>query len=247
MKAVGVIPARWASTRLPGKVLIDIAGKPLIQHVWERAKKAKKLSDVIIACDEQHVVDRAKAFGASAVLTSKDHPSGSDRVAEAAAKTDAEIIVNIQGDEPLISHKLIDGLVTALEKDADAVVATAVKRIGTTEEFNNPNVVKVVLDKNGHALYFSRAAIPFHRDGKPAHLSRYFKHLGIYAYRRKFLFDYCKWPKSFLEEEEKLEQLRVLEAGSKIKCVETDTETIGVDTADDVVKVVDHLKAHSNL
>jgi len=247
MKAVGVIPARWASTRLPGKMLVDIAGKPLIQRVWEQVKKAKTLSDVIVACDETHVVERARAFGANAVLTSHDHPSGSDRVAEAAAKTDAEIVVNIQGDEPLIAPELIDGLVDALSKDARAVMATAVKRIKTAEEFGNPNVVKVVIDQDGHALYFSRASIPFKRDGAPAEFSKYFKHLGIYAYRREFLFTFCKLPKSFLEQEEKLEQLRVLEAGYKIKCVETDFETIGVDTAEDVARVVQCLKTKSNL
>jgi 3-deoxy-manno-octulosonate cytidylyltransferase (CMP-KDO synthetase) len=247
MKALGVIPARWASTRLPGKVLIDIAGKPLIQHVWERAKKARRLADVIIACDEPHVVDRARAFGAHAVLTAKDHPSGSDRVAEAARKSDADIIVNIQGDEPLIAPKLIDGLVDALAKDGAAAVATAVKRIAGEEEFRNPNVVKVVIDQKGNALYFSRASIPFKRDGKPSDFSKYFRHLGIYAYRRDFLFSYCQWPKSFLEQEECLEQLRVLEAGYRIKCVETDVETIGVDTPEDVIRVASYLEANANI
>jgi len=247
MKALGVIPARLGSTRLPEKILRLIGGKPMIQHVWERAKRAKRLSDVVIACDEPHVVERARDFGANALLTSRDHPSGSDRVAEAVKKTDADIVVNIQGDEPLIAPELIDGVVEALTKDASAVVATAIKRVRTAEEFNNPNVVKVVADKNGSALYFSRAAIPFRRDGVRSDFSKCFKHLGIYAYRRKFLFDYCQWPKSFLEREECLEQLRVLEAGYRIKCVETDFETIGVDTAEDVERVVQFLKANPNL
>ncbi len=247
MKAIGVIPARWASTRLPGKVLVDINGKPMLQHVWERAQRARKLSEVIVACDEPHVLERAKAFKANAVLTAKSHASGSDRVAEAAAKTSAEIIVNIQSDEPFIQPRLIDQLVEALEKDAVAVMATPIKRIASEEEFRNPNVVKAVIDRSGNALYFSRAAIPFKRDGKPSDFSRYFRHLGLYAYRRDFLFSYCTWPKSFLEQEESLEQLRVLEAGYRIKCVETDIETIGVDTPEDVFKAINYLKANPNV
>ncbi len=247
MRAVGIIPARWASTRLPGKILVDIGGKPMVQHVWERAKRAAKLCDVIIACDEQHVADRAQAFGAHTVLTSKNHPSGSDRVAEAARGIEAEIIVNIQSDEPFIQPQLIDRLVEALEKDQVAVVATPVKRIVSEVEYSNTNVVKVVLDQNWNAIYFSRATIPFRREGRPPDLSKYFKHLGIYAYRREFLFRYCQLPKSFLEQEECLEQLRVLEAGYRIKCVETDAQTIGVDTAEDVARAVNFLKANPNL
>ena len=242
MKAIGVLPARWASTRLPGKVLIDICGKPLVQHVWERVRKCKRLSEVIIACDEAHVLERCKAFGANAVLTSRDHPSGSDRVAEAVSRSDADIIVNIQADEPLIEPGLIDDLVLALENDEASVLATPIKRLVKAEDFNNPNIVKVVVDVNGHALYFSRAAIPFKRDGKPADYTRYFRHLGLYAYRRDFLFMYCQWPKSFLEQEECLEQLRVLEAGYKIKCVETDVEAVGVDAPEDVQKVINLLR-----
>lgn len=247
MIALGVIPARWASTRLPGKVLVDIGGKPMVQHVWERAKRSKKLFDVVIACDEEHVLERVKAFGANAVLTSKDHLSGSDRVAEAAAKINAGIIVNIQSDEPFIQPQLIDRLVEALEKDTVPVMATPVKRIASDEEFRNPNIVKVVIDKSSNALYFSRAGIPFRRDGATADFSKYFKHLGIYAYRREFLYIFCKWPRSFLEEEEKLEQLRALEAGCRIRCVETDIETIGVDTPEDVLRAVNFMKANPNL
>ncbi|MBF0485259.1 MAG: 3-deoxy-manno-octulosonate cytidylyltransferase [Candidatus Omnitrophica bacterium] len=240
MALIGVIPARWASTRFPGKILADIAGKPMLQHVWERAKQAKTLTDVIIACDEEHVFEKAKSFGAHAVLTRKDHVSGSDRVAEVALQTDAKGIVNIQGDEPLIEPKLIDDLADALQKEMGAVMTTAIKRIRTAEEFNNSNIVKVVVDRTWNALYFSRAAIPFHRDGKVEDYSRCFRHLGIYAYRRDFLLDYCSWPKSFLEQEESLEQLRVLEAGYKIKTVLTDYETIGVDTPQDLKKINDY-------
>jgi 3-deoxy-manno-octulosonate cytidylyltransferase (CMP-KDO synthetase) len=243
VKAIGVIPARWASTRLPGKVLVKIAGKPMLERVWQRVKAAKGLSDVIIACDEPHVLEAAKAFGAKAVLTRKDHPSGSDRVAEAAAATDADIIVNIQADEPLIEPSLVDDLVRSLKEDKLCVLATPIKCIISADEFHDPNVVKVVVDKNGHALYFSRSPIPFKRDGAPD-VSRYFKHLGIYAYRREFLFEYCRWSKSFLEQEECLEQLRVLEAGHKIRTVETAMETIGVDTSEDVARVETYMKAH---
>ncbi|MEI8011003.1 MAG: 3-deoxy-manno-octulosonate cytidylyltransferase [Candidatus Omnitrophota bacterium] len=243
MKAVGIIPARWASTRLPGKALVPIAGKSMLRRVWERASAARELSDVIIACDEQRVLDAAVAFGAHAVMTKIDHPSGSDRVAEAAAGTDAGIIVNIQCDEPLIQPGLIDALVLDLKADPGCVLATPVKRISGVEEFHNPNVVKVVVDRNCCALYFSRAPIPFKRDGA-ADTGKYFKHLGIYAYRREFLFEFCRWPKSFLEQEEALEQLRVLEAGFKIKTVETSMEAIGVDTREDVIRVETYMKAN---
>lgn len=243
MKAVGILPARWASTRLPGKVLVPIAGKPMLERVWMRVKAARELSDVIIACDEPHVLEAAQGFGARAVMTRKDHPSGSDRAAEAAAATDADIIVNIQADEPLMDPALIDELVRSLKKDQSCVLATPVKRIGSVEEFRNPNVVKVVVDKNRCALYFSRSPIPFKRDGDPD-IKNYFKHLGMYAYRREFLFEYCRWPKSFLEQEECLEQLRVLEAGYRIKTVETGMETIGVDTPEDVIRVETYMKEH---
>jgi 3-deoxy-manno-octulosonate cytidylyltransferase (CMP-KDO synthetase) len=236
MTAIGVIPARWTSTRLPGKVLADIGGKPMLQHVWERARRSVKLSGVMVACDELNIFDAAKAFGADVVMTRKDHPSGSDRISEAAAGRDADIIVNIQGDEPFIDPGLIDALVSSLEADTVPVMATAIKRIGQKIDFLNPNIVKVVIDKKANALYFSRAPLPYHRDGEPSEYSRYFRHIGIYAYRREFLHEYCSWSKSFLEQEESLEQLRVLENGYKIKTVETSIETLGVDTPEDLVR-----------
>jgi 3-deoxy-manno-octulosonate cytidylyltransferase (CMP-KDO synthetase) len=238
VKAIGVIPARWASTRLPGKVLVDIAGKPMLQRVWQRALQCKRLTRVLIACDEPHVLQAAREFGAEAVLTRKDHPSGSDRVAEAVCNADEDIVVNIQSDEPFIDPVLIDSLVQALEQDPSAMVSTPVKRISSREDFLNPNVVKVVVDCKWRALYFSRSPIPFHRDGEPSDYSRYFRHLGLYAYRKNFLFEYCRWPKSFLEQEESLEQLRVIEAGQRILCVPTETVALGVDTKEDVEKAV---------
>ncbi len=248
MKAIGVLPARWGSTRLPGKVLINIAGKPMLQHVWERVKRCHSLSTVVIACDEKHVFDCAKSFGAEVVMTKKDHPSGSDRVAEAIAHYDSDIVVNIQADEPLIEPDLIDDLVQVLSKEPQAVISTAVQRCVSIEDFLNPNVVKVVLNQKKEALYFSRAPIPFKRDGDlvAEDVKNFFRHLGIYAYRREFLVEYCSWPKSFLEDQEKLEQLRVLEAGYRIKTVETSMHSIGVDTIEDVAKVEEYLKKTLN-
>jgi 3-deoxy-manno-octulosonate cytidylyltransferase (CMP-KDO synthetase) len=236
MTALGVIPARWSSTRLPGKALADIGGKPMIRHVWENARRSLKLTEIIIACDEPRVHAAALAFGARAVMTRQDHPSGSDRVAEAASASEADIVVNIQGDEPFIDPRLIDALVDALAADPASAMATVVKRFGSKDDFLNPNMVKVVIDRDHHALYFSRAPVPHHRDGVPSDYSRYFRHIGIYAYRRDFLLQYCAWPKSFLEQEEALEQLRVLENGHRIMTVETTIDTIGVDTPEDLEK-----------
>ena len=237
MQAVGVIPARWGSTRFAGKVLAPINGKPMIEHVWQRARQSRLLKEVIIACDDQRVVKAAEKFGAKAILTAKDHACGTDRTAEAAANVTAEIIVNIQGDEPLIHHSVIDSLVTALSKDPDCLMATAIKLIRAKDELENPNVVKVVVDAQGNALYFSRSVIPYDRDKAGIQKIKYYKHLGIYAYRRNFLLKFKDMPKSRLEQAEQLEQLRALEAGVKIKTVLTDIETIGVDTPEDLARV----------
>jgi 3-deoxy-manno-octulosonate cytidylyltransferase (CMP-KDO synthetase) len=234
MKIIGVIPARWASTRFPGKVLADLNGKPLIQHVWQQAKKAALLNDVIIACDDCRVKEASAAFGARVVMTSPDHASGTDRIAEAVKNIDADIVVNIQGDEPLIDPKVIDELAAALKDDEHCSMATVIKGITDSTQISNPNVVKVVVDRQGVALYFSRHAIPFNRDGKPLEANTYFKHLGLYAYRKEFLLGFHALPYSRLEHIEKLEQLRVLEAGYRIKTIQTDFETIGVDTPEDL-------------
>ena len=242
-KIVGVIPARLASTRLPEKVLVPLAGKPMIQHVWERAKQSKLLNDLIIACDDEKILRAARKFGGKAILTSKDHPSGSDRIAEVVRDLDVDIVINIQGDEPLIHHSVIDNVANALLNDSSAVMATVIKILDKKEDLNNPNVVKVVIDDHHHALYFSRATIPYHRQVKGP--VTYYKHLGLYAYRKDFLFVFKNLPKSKLERIEQLEQLRVLEAGYKIKTVETDRETIGVDTVEDFKKVEALLKRSS--
>ena len=237
MRTLGVIPARWGSTRFEGKVLAVIQGKPMIQHVWESAKKCRRLSDVLIACDDKRILDAAAAFGATAVMTSPKHTSGTDRIAEAVRSLKADIVVNIQGDEPLIQPKVIDDLVLGLQRDRTCVMATVIKAIENPKDLSNPNVVKVVVDIDGTAIYFSRSCIPYDRDQKAFGQVPYYKHLGLYAYRKDFLMQFNKLPKSLLERTEHLEQLRVLEAGFKIKTVETDIETIGVDTPEDLVRV----------
>lgn len=242
MKTIGVIPARYASTRLKGKVLADINGKPMIQHVWERAKKSRELQDVIIAVDDERILQKAKEFGAKAVLTAKEHASGSDRVAEAVKSLEVDVIINIQGDEPLIDPRAIDALAKAMKDDSACSMATLIKTIDDEKEINDPNVVKVVIDHQKNALYFSRAPIPYPRDQKASGSNRCYKHLGIYAYQKEFLLKFINLPKSFLEKTEQLEQLRVLEAGYKIKTVLTDMETISVDTEADLVRVREFLK-----
>jgi len=246
MKAIGVIPARWASTRFPGKVLAEIHGKPMIQYVWQQARKAKLLNDVIIACDDDRVFRVVEGFGGKAVMTSMEHPSGTDRIAEAVAGLKAEVVVNIQGDGPLISPDVIDMLVQAVLKDEDTPMATVVKRITHPEVLENPNIVKVVFNRKHEALYFSRFAIPFNRDGKSFSETACYQHLGLYAYRKDFLMKFEQLPKSLLEETEKLEQLRVLEAGYRIRVVETDYETIGVDTPEDLTKVIQMIPGEIN-
>ncbi|MFH1338278.1 MAG: 3-deoxy-manno-octulosonate cytidylyltransferase [Candidatus Omnitrophota bacterium] len=236
MDAIGVIPARYSSTRFEGKVLADIFGKPMIQHVWERAKKALLLDDVIIACDDERVFSAAREFGANCVMTAKGHLSGSDRITEVVSPIEVRVVVNIQADEPLIEPLMIDSLVEALQRDKAIYMATMVKQIKDAKEINNPNVVKVVIDKNNHVLYFSRAQIPYR--AKDAEIKPvYYKHIGLYAYTKDFLFTYKNIPSSRLEQAEKLEQLRVLEEGFRIKVIETKFETIGVDTPQDLEKI----------
>ncbi len=238
MNIIGVIPARWGSTRFPGKVLADINGKPMIQRVWEGARQAKALTEVLIASDDERVKEAATRFGAKVVMTSPELASGTDRIAQAVRDRDADIVVNIQGDEPLISGRVIDALVAGLKADPDCPMATMIKRVTDPAVMQNPNVVKVVIDRQGHALYFSRCGIPFNRDDKPFGQLTAYKHIGLYAYRKDFLMGFHQLPASKLEQTEKLEQLRVLEAGYRIKAIETDFESIGVDTPEDLKRVV---------
>ena len=237
MKVLGVIPARYKSSRFEGKVIADLAGQPMIQHVWERAKKSQRLDDVLIACDDDRVARKAKAFGAKVAMTSPDHPSGSDRIAQVVSSLNVEIVVNIQGDEPLLESTVIDQLVDALQDSKDCPVATVIRMIEDKRELDNPNIVKVVVDSQGVALYFSRAVIPFDRDGNQEERIEHYKHLGLYAYRKDFLLKFTQMPPSRLEMAEKLEQLRILEAGYKIKTIVTKFDTIGVDTPEDLKRV----------
>jgi len=256
MNAIGVIPARWGSSRFEGKVLADVAGKPIIQHVWEGAKKAKLLDDLIIAADDERVVKAVEKFGGKVCYTSPKQPSGTDRISEVVNPLDVKIVVNIQGDEPLIKGIIIDKLISAIQDDPKVEMATVIKKITSEHDVLDPNVVKVVVDKKGFALYFSRSPIPYIRDsasGKSTedrltasaragvdqsrlHLG-FYKHIGIYAYTKDFLFTYTNLPFSKLENAEKLEQLRALEYGHRIVTVETDLDTIGIDTPEDLERL----------
>ena len=227
---LGVIPARFASSRFPGKPLAVLAGKPMIQHVWERAAQAPCLDAVLIATDDERIAAAARGFGALVAMTRPDHESGTDRVAEAASQTDAEVVVNIQGDEPLIDPGAIQTAVLTLLDEEDCQMATLKKRISRAEEIENPNVVKVVTALNGEALYFSRSLLPFPR-GQAVH----YKHIGLYVYRRALLLAYSSLKRGPLEEAEKLEQLRALENGIPIRVAETNYETLGVDTPEDLI------------
>jgi len=237
MDVIGVIPARFSSTRFEGKVLANILGKPMIQHVWERAKQARLLDDVIIACDHELVANAAREFGAKVVLTSRSHACGTDRISEVVNPIDVKIVVNIQGDEPLIHPSTIDSVAAALLDNKEINMATLMKRITDPNMVNDPNVVKVVVDKNNFALYFSRAAIPHLAVNAEIKDPVYFKHIGLYGYTKDFLFTYKNLPVSNLEKTERLEQLRVLEGGFRIKVIETKFDTVGVDTPEDLERV----------
>src|SRR5947207_1944666 len=230
-KIVGIIPARWGSTRFPGKALHEIAGKPLLQHVWERCRRAKKLDRLIIATDDFRIAEAAFDWGAEVAMTSANHASGTDRIAEIAARMKAFAhIINIQGDEPLIDPKLIDRLVRELQRDKKLEMITAAHPFRDPGEAESPNQVKVVLNQKGEALYFSRAPIP-------ASSSLYLRHQGIYGYTRKLLLRFVRWKTSPLERAESLEQLRALENGVRIRVVITGSGSPGVDTPEDAEAV----------
>lgn len=238
MKILAVIPARYASTRFPGKPLISIAGKPMIERVWERARRASLVSQVIVATDDERIVKAVKSFGGEAVLTRADHRSGTERVAEVAvAHPDAEIVVNVQGDMPLIEPAAIDAGIEAVRSDEDVRLGTLAVPITNPAEIMDPNVVKAVLDFDGNALYFSRAPIPWVRDrGGPVH-AKHLKHVGLYVFRREALLEFATFPQGDVERIEQLEQLRWLENGYRIRVAETEYKSVEVDTPEDVKRV----------
>ncbi len=243
-RVLGLIPARYASTRFPGKPLHPIAGKPLIEHVVERCKRAKSLSEVIVATDDRRIADVARKF-CRVEMTRADHPSGSDRIAEVAARCACDAVVNIQGDEPLIDPAVIDAVAAALGGNEMSTAATLIQ---DPAEYDNPNVVKVVVNVAGRALYFSRRTIPFLRDdasrsaGEQMAAFPFLKHLGIYGYRRETLLRLVTFPVSPLEQAERLEQLRALENGIQIAVVQVKYDGVGVDTPEDVARVEAFLK-----
>ncbi len=242
MNTLVVIPARYGSTRFPGKVIVPLKGKPILQWVYEAASKAEYVSRTIIATDSEEVIKVVQNFGAEVVMTSPEHPSGTDRVAEVASKLEADIVVNLQADEPLIRAEMIDAVIRLLVEDPEAQMGTLARPITSAQDVFNPHVVKVVTDSRGYALYFSRAPIPFMRDqyvykGEFSYTpqqARALKHIGIYSYRRQTLLKLTKLPQSPQEKEEKLEQLRALYHGISLKVALTEHDTIGVDTPEDL-------------
>ena len=238
MKTAVIIPARMGSMRFPGKVLADLGGKPVIQHVWENAMRSKADS-VTIAADDPRVEQAVKAFGGNVVMTKPSHPSGSDRVWEAAQSNDAELIVNVQGDEPFLPHEVIDDLIDAMHGPDAPAMGTVVLPCSRADIAANPNLPKVVLTSDNYALYFSRSMIPYLREGGEE--TEVYRHWGIYAYRRETLAKFVSLPEGRLERCEKLEQLRALENGIRIKVIRTSFDSIGIDTPEDLVRAQEFL------
>lgn len=234
------IPARWGSTRFPGKPLHLIAGKPLVQHVWERCQDCREVDDIIIATDDERIVEAGEAFGARVVMTSPDHPSGTDRIAEAAGIfPEHGVLINVQGDEPLISPRLIDELAVTLRDNQGIPMITAAAPIRDVALVGDANVVKVVLDHLGDALYFSRSPLPYFRNEVPGMMP--LRHLGIYGFQRDFLLKFVSWPPADLERAESLEQLRALAHGARIRVVLTDDLSPGVDTLEQALAIEEQL------
>ena len=251
MSTVAVIPSRYASSRLEGKALMDIVGKPMVQRVYEVALRTHSIDRVIVATDDKRILDTVHGFGGEAVLTSPRHLSGTDRIAEVADHLSCDVVVNLQGDEPLMDPRLIDDVVSLLSDDQDVSMASAQSPIGTIEELMNPNIVKVVSDCNGYALYFSRSPVPSRFSKvENADDSLGFKHIGLYVYRKDFLKKVVNLDPSPLEKQERLEQLRVLENGYRIKLVTTKFDSIGVDTPEDLIqarKKIEYLEGQKDI
>ena len=238
MRVVAVIPARYASSRFPGKALADLAGKPMVQHVVERAAEAKTVDRVLVATDDERIAAAVRAFGTEAVLTAPGHPSGTDRIAEAVREIPCDLVVNVQGDEPLLPPAMVDEAVDPFFADPALEMGTVCRAIEDPRDLRDPNVVKVVRDLQGYALYFSRSPVPHTREGqRGSEAARPCKHIGLYVYRRAFLFRFTAWKPTPLEEAERLEQLRALEHGVRIRVVETRYDSVGVDTPDDLARV----------
>jgi 3-deoxy-manno-octulosonate cytidylyltransferase (CMP-KDO synthetase) len=235
VSAVAIIPARYQSTRLPGKALADIAGRPMIEHVYRRAAAASSVGRVIVATDDRRILEAVHRFGGEAVMTSAAHQSGTDRLAEVAAGLDCDLVVNVQGDEPLLAADTIDAAVAPFAADPALQMSTLRRRITDPADLRNPNVTKVVVDGGGFAMYFSRAPIPFTRPGQTEATA--WAHVGLYVYRRETLLELAALPPTEMERAEALEQLRALEHGIRIQAIETAHETIGVDTPDDLERV----------
>ncbi|HIE28915.1 TPA: 3-deoxy-manno-octulosonate cytidylyltransferase [Candidatus Poribacteria bacterium] len=249
MKVIGIIPARYKSSRFEGKALANILGKPMVQRVYERAVQAETLDDVIVATDDERIFDCVKKFNGKVVMTSVDCPTGTDRVAEVAADEhrifslqDSDIIANVQGDEPLLEPAMLDSMIRPFFADPSLQVSTLAQLISSEQDYRNPNVVKVVTDKNGFAMYFSRAPIPGTKARKWHEGIKSYRHIGLYAYKRDCLLKFIKMSPARFEQIEGLEQLRFLENGIPIKVVETQYSTIGVDTPLDLQRVIEVLK-----
>ena len=236
-KVIVVIPSRYASTRLPGKPLVPLAGKPMVQHVYERAKRAQTVHRVIVATDDQRIMDAVTAFGGEARMTRSDHRTGTERIAEVAAHEPGEVFVNVQGDEPLIDPVAIDTAVGALLEEPQAQISTVATPIRHAGDIMDPNVVKTVLDFDGNALYFSRAPIPWIRDTQQKVHVKYWKHLGLYVFQREALLEFPTLPQGELERIEQLEQLRWLENGWKMRVAEVAHDAVSVDVPEDVARV----------
>ncbi len=250
MQIVAIIPARYSSTRFPGKPLADLAGKPMIQHVYEQTIKASLVTRAIVATDDTRIADAIHQIGGEAIMTKTTHETGTDRLAEVAYGLEADIVVNVQGDEPLIAPAMIDEAIEPFINNKELKMGTLKTRVKCLHDFLSPNVVKVVTDNAGYALYFSRSPLPFFRDKwqdlkddafASGRLLCY-KHVGLYVYQRNFLLEYAAMPQTFLEISEKLEQLRALENGIRIRVVETDFDSIGVDTPEDLNKAKEKMK-----
>jgi 3-deoxy-manno-octulosonate cytidylyltransferase (CMP-KDO synthetase) len=250
MKKIVVIPARLNSSRLPNKVLLDLKGKTVVQRVYEQCKKAKNIDEVYIATDSLEVKESCQSFTQNIIMTKDTHESGTDRIAEAVENIECDVVINVQGDEPFIDPNLINELANSFES-SQTQMTSAMHKINYVDELKNHNVVKVTIDKNSNALYFSRSIIPHHRDDWESLLChhetvpeplKFFRHLGIYGYTKEFLLEYSQTEPTYLERLEKLEQLRVLENGHKIKMIETDYNSIGIDTKEDYIKAMELLK-----